>query len=104
MRNTGLPSELHSRRGSHAKEPAMKRMSLAFFVLVACANPNAGFHPPVAPTTTQADANAKAGDADVVAKREGTPMSPHPDQMGMATWYGGAFAGRKTANGEIFDP
>ncbi|AKV02910.1 Rare lipoprotein A precursor [Labilithrix luteola] len=26
------------------------------------------------------------------------------DQVGLASWYGNAFAGRKTANGERFDP
>lgn len=26
------------------------------------------------------------------------------DQVGMATWYGDAFAGKKTSNGERFDP
>ena len=31
---------------------------------------------------------------------------PHsaPDEVGLATWYGQAFAGRKTASGERFDP
>src|SRR3954471_2926403 len=82
----------------------MKRMSLAFFVLAGCANPTAGYRPSIPPTTTQADANPKTDDADVVAKREAAPERPNPDQMGMATWYGGAFAGHKTANGEIFDP
>ena len=27
-----------------------------------------------------------------------------PDEVGLATWYGQAFAGRKTASGERFDP
>ncbi|MGO9712705.1 MAG: septal ring lytic transglycosylase RlpA family protein [Polyangiaceae bacterium] len=29
---------------------------------------------------------------------------PAPYQVGVATWYGQAFAGKKTANGERFDP
>ena len=29
---------------------------------------------------------------------------PLYDETGIASWYGAAFAGRKTANGEIFDP
>jgi rare lipoprotein A len=38
-----------------------------------------------------------------------TTASYHPEersevQVGYATWYGGKFAGRKTANGERFDP
>ena len=27
-----------------------------------------------------------------------------PDQAGLATWYGDRFAGKKTSNGEVFDP
>jgi rare lipoprotein A len=27
-----------------------------------------------------------------------------PDQVGLASWYGGALAGHKTASGERFDP
>lgn len=27
-----------------------------------------------------------------------------PDQVGLATWYGSSFAGKKTASGERFDP
>jgi rare lipoprotein A len=30
--------------------------------------------------------------------------SPAPYQKGLATWYGQAFAGKKTSNGERFDP
>ena len=34
------------------------------------------------------------------------PGSPEvaAEQSGLATWYGSAFAGKKTANGERFDP
>jgi rare lipoprotein A len=35
--------------------------------------------------------------------RVGAPM-PAPYQVGLATWYGQYFAGKKTANGERFDP
>lgn len=31
-------------------------------------------------------------------------MAGPAEQVGLATWYGDAFAGRKTANGERFDP
>ncbi len=33
----------------------------------------------------------------------GNPL-PAPYQVGVATWYGQAFAGKKTSNGERFDP
>ena len=32
------------------------------------------------------------------------PPSTEPDQVGIATWYGKAFAGAKTSSGERFDP
>lgn len=35
--------------------------------------------------------------------RSGAP-STAPDQVGLATWYGQSFAGKKTTNGERFDP
>jgi rare lipoprotein A len=33
----------------------------------------------------------------------GNPLPP-PYQVGVATWYGQSFAGKKTSNGERFDP
>jgi rare lipoprotein A len=33
-----------------------------------------------------------------------TPSESKVDQVGMASWYGSAFAGRRTASGERFDP
>ncbi len=32
------------------------------------------------------------------------PSNSHPDQVGLASWYGSSLAGRRTANGERFDP
>src|ERR1700722_9756080 len=32
------------------------------------------------------------------------PKDANPDEVGLATWYGSQFAGKKTANGERFDP
>lgn len=32
------------------------------------------------------------------------PSNASPDEVGMATWYGSRFAGRRTASGERFDP
>ncbi len=34
----------------------------------------------------------------------GPGPSPAPYQVGLATWYGQSFAGKKTSNGERFDP
>jgi rare lipoprotein A len=69
----------------------------------ACADPNAGFRPPVTPGATHAE--AKQGDGDLTfAKVSKSPEGVAADQAGLATWYGGSFAGKKTANGERFDP
>ncbi|MDF2119709.1 septal ring lytic transglycosylase RlpA family protein [Roseiarcaceae bacterium H3SJ34-1] len=45
------------------------------------------------------------GRAYSIAGRRYLPreMSPGQSQIGMASWYGDAFHGRKTANGEVYD-
>src|SRR5690242_4239893 len=79
----------------------------AAFLLVlwcaACADPNKGFHPPA--TATHADANQGEGDQSL-GKAATAASAPNvaADQTGNATWYGAAFAGKKTASGERFDP
>ena len=60
-------------------------------------NPYA-FRPPQT-STTHATANETSG----ASLAPGSP-DVRVDQTGLATWYGDAFAGRKTANGERFDP
>jgi len=68
---------------------------------LSCANRNEGFRPPA--TATHADANQGEG-SDLTFAKGATAPNVAADQAGLATWYGGAFAGRKTANGERFDP
>jgi rare lipoprotein A len=71
-------------------------------VLAGCGQ-DRGFHPPVAPETTRAEVGpgvARPGDLP----RSTEPPQGAPDQVGLATWYGRAFAGKKTASGERFDP
>lgn len=70
----------------------------------ACAGRSDGFRPPV--TATRGDAEpSQGGGSDLgFAKQSGAPDHAAPDQVGNATWYGAAFAGRKTASGERFDP
>jgi rare lipoprotein A len=68
----------------------------------ACGSPNGGFRPPVPPATTHAEKREPSGDLDFV-RQAGAPPSA-PDQVGLATWYGAKFAGKKTASGERFDP
>lgn len=67
---------------------------------VGCGHGTPGFHPPA--TATHAD--AKQGDADAPLGRGATAPDVSADQSGNATWYGAAFAGKKTASGERFDP
>jgi rare lipoprotein A len=68
-----------------------------------CADPNAGFRPPVSASSTHAE--AKQGEGDLTFARVAkAPDGVSADQAGLATWYGAAFAGKKTANGERFDP
>jgi rare lipoprotein A len=69
-----------------------------------CADRSAGFRPPVSPSATHAEAK-QGGEGDLTfAKGAKAPDSVSADQSGLATWYGAAFAGKKTANGERFDP
>jgi rare lipoprotein A len=70
---------------------------------MACAPPE--LHPPAdAPLSTHADAKASASDARMEAQLPGAPADSKPDQVGLASWYGQAFAGKKTSSGERFDP
>lgn len=83
----------------------MKRLPVFLASLAwACGGSNdRPFRPPETPSATKADANPGSGDADLL-KGAKTPEGSKADQTGMATWYGEQFAGRKTANGERFDP
>jgi rare lipoprotein A len=85
----------------------MRFMLVASAALIAfsggCADRSAGFRPPVSAADTRAE--AKQGDGDLTfARAARAPDGVSPDQAGLATWYGAAFAGKKTANGERFDP
>jgi rare lipoprotein A len=82
----------------------MSRSVLPLLLLslsAACADPNAGFRPPV---TSATHAEAKQGESDLTFAKMAKAPDVSADQSGLATWYGGAFAGKKTANGERFDP
>lgn len=63
-----------------------------------------GFRPPKE-TASQTRASAKDGSgASPLGKNVATPRDAKPDQVGHAGWYGGVASGKKTANGERFDP
>jgi rare lipoprotein A (peptidoglycan hydrolase) len=48
-------------------------------------------------------AQASQGDSSF-GYLKGAPAPGRPQQVGLATWYGSSFAGKKTSNGERFDP
>jgi len=62
------------------------------------------YRPPKEATgATHASAKDGSG-ATPLGKSEHTPDETKRPQVGNATWYGGAFAGKKTSSGERFDP
>ncbi|MBS2016168.1 MAG: septal ring lytic transglycosylase RlpA family protein [Deltaproteobacteria bacterium] len=67
------------------------------------------FRPPVPPSSTRADPRPDTGGSSLPSStgdlaRGTTAPKASADQNGLATWYGGSFAGKKTASGELFDP
>lgn len=84
----------------------MRRIALFGFAcfatpLLSCggANKSPGFS---APAVTTAGSTSGGELGSVVSSARDAQKKP--DQIGLATWYGQAFAGRKTASGEKFDP
>lgn len=58
--------------------------------------------PPKEPVlSTRANAKGAAGPEILPGE---PPSGSRPDQVGLASWYGDAFAGKRTASGERFDP
>lgn len=58
-----------------------------------------------APSLMRSDVNVRGAAAALPPQqaRAAAPAGPGV-QSGMASWYGPGFAGRRTANGEVFDP
>jgi rare lipoprotein A (peptidoglycan hydrolase) len=73
---------------------------LTLLLCDACANQERVF---VAPAPAVVDDSRPASDQAFVAVAA-APRDAAPDEVGLATWYGNAFAGKKTSNGERFDP
>jgi len=70
---------------------------LLSFTTAACGGaPSQRAHFPSGDTRAQAVGDVSLGAA--------VPSGKPPDQTGVATWYGDSFAGRRTSNGERFDP
>jgi len=76
---------------------------LASLFVAACGGGNERQFRPPETSATHSDAKQGSGDSDFM-KQTHAPSDAKADQTGMATWYGSAFAGKKTANGERFDP
>jgi rare lipoprotein A len=57
--------------------------------------------PPPREPTTSANVDVNETDANVA---EPVAADGKPDEVGLASWYGSAFAGRRTSSGERFDP
>jgi rare lipoprotein A len=82
----------------------MRRVSVIALlaVLTACTRENGG--PPfVAPAPAIHDDSRSGDDRDFV-RAASAPSDANPDEVGIATWYGREFAGKRTASGERFDP
>jgi rare lipoprotein A len=76
------------------------KVALAAF-LVSCAPDTRPF---VAPTPSLHDDSQPATGERAFVAAASAPSDANPDEVGLATWYGGRFAAKKTANGERFDP
>ncbi len=73
--------------------------------VVGC-TPAQEMHPPREPVlATHANARQPtSGERDRDLHRQSGSQADPPDQVGLASWYGNAFAGKRTASGERFDP
>ena len=88
--------------GSAATHPSQPKaallVALASFALVACAPRQA-----IAPSHVDAPTPLPPQGLGLGASPASGPGG-RPFQVGLATWYGQSFAGKKTSNGERFDP
>ncbi len=86
-----------ARQGPHARLRAAVAIAAlaAFGLLAACA-----------PTTRVSALPSVTEEPTVAIAVRPTPVgvTPGTREEGMASWYGPGFAGRRTANGEVFDP
>ena len=74
-------------------------LSVALATLAACATPSGRDRAPVS-----ANPHYKVGAPYTIAGRTYTPRVDRDyDEVGVASWYGDAFHGKLTANGEVFD-
>jgi rare lipoprotein A len=79
----------------------MRGAGLVLVLLVAACAPEERVF--VAPTPGLQDDSKPSSDQAFLGAAS-APKDANPDEVGLATWYGSAFAGKKTASGERFDP
>jgi rare lipoprotein A len=99
-----LPRESESNVAASAggRLLAVRRLRFLFaLALVSCMHEEA--RPFVAPAPAVYSESQPTSDQAFVAAAA-APKDANPDEVGLATWYGSQFAGKKTANGERFDP
>lgn len=81
---------------------------LAGLTLLATTVLAVGCAPRAESTAPRAPSGAAAGEPSGAEPPAAGPSAPRPagepDQVGLASWYGKAFAGKPTASGERFDP
>jgi rare lipoprotein A len=76
-------------------------VSAALALSCAHQEPAKGFNPPVVGTTAEQEPPSPP---PVTTLSATAPDDAAAAQIGLATWYGPGFEGKKTSNGERFDP
>lgn len=87
----------HSREADRGPRPAPWPVRVAALLLLAALLGGC------APTLLRSEANA-AGPVAAATPSPRAVVAASVTQNGVASWYGPGFAGRRTANGEVFDP
>ena len=70
-------------------------------ILVLGCAPKQDVSPPAEPPL---EFGAPAPDAPATRESPGAQTLAPPDEVGLASWYGSAFRGKRTSSGERFDP
>jgi rare lipoprotein A len=92
---------LHSEVTLRGVRSIVFRGALTAAALAACAS-REGMRPPEEPVLST---HASAPTPETPPPQPNVaPSESRVDEVGMASWYGGSLVGRKTANGERYDP
>ncbi len=100
---TNLGRAFSARRTlEEVRAPSVSFAVLAVLATASCGGARPG-PPPLNVHESSTRAQAAQGDPGFGYLRV-APAPGGPDQVGLATWYGQSFAGKKTSSGERFDP